>query len=87
MPFNGNLLKDIFMNCEQTHWAGIKGYTGQCQKIMPESSTLASVLSPNTRLVFGPDLETQGGTAEMFWIGQFYNENVIVQKIKFAWWF
>lgn len=37
-------LKDIFMNSEQTHWAGIKGYTGQCQKIMPESSTLASVL-------------------------------------------
>ena len=31
------------MNNEQTHWAGIEGYTGQCQKIMPESSTPASL--------------------------------------------
>ena len=34
-------LKDILMNNE--HWAGIEGYTGQCQKIMPESSTDASL--------------------------------------------
>lgn len=32
-----------FSEQEQTHWAGIEGYTGQCQKIMPESSTLASL--------------------------------------------